>query len=158
MINTFFTPWKSNFEIMASKKVTVEIKSQTYNKPLVESKGPKVKVTNIKEMTDKIQLKGLERDGDYVKLYDIRLKEGANVFFAGRIGTHNCGSAIAASSVVSEWVKGKKFDDLNITNKEIAHHLNLPPARSMRASVTRTMPAGQLGRRRRFTRPSASNQ
>lgn len=47
--DTFFTPWKSNFEITASKKVTVEIKSQTYNKPLVESKGPKVKVSKIKE-------------------------------------------------------------------------------------------------------------
>ena len=48
--DTYFIPWKSNFEINASKKVTVEIKSQTYNKPLVESKGPKVKVTNIKNV------------------------------------------------------------------------------------------------------------
>ena len=47
--DTYFIPWKSEFEVNASKKVTVEIKSQTYNKPLVESKGPKIKVTNIKE-------------------------------------------------------------------------------------------------------------
>jgi hypothetical protein len=47
--DTYFIPWKSDFEVNASKKVTVEIKSQTYNKPLVESKGPKIKVTNIKE-------------------------------------------------------------------------------------------------------------
>ena len=45
--DTYFTPWKSEFEINASKKVTVEIKSQ--HKPLIESKGPKVQVSKIKE-------------------------------------------------------------------------------------------------------------
>ena len=45
--DTYFVPWKSEFEIEASKKVTVEIRSQ--QKPLVESKGPKVQVSNIKE-------------------------------------------------------------------------------------------------------------
>jgi len=88
-----------------------------------------LKVTNIRKNLDKRHLRGLERDGEYIKLYDIRLQEGANVFFAGRIGTHNCGSAIASSSVVSEMVKGKKFDDVNITNKEIAAHLKLPPVK-----------------------------
>ena len=43
--DVFFTPWESTFEVQASKKVTVEIKSQTYAKPLLERKGPKVKVT-----------------------------------------------------------------------------------------------------------------
>ena len=45
--DTYFIPWKSEFEINASKKVTVEIKSQ--NKPLIESTGPKVQVSKIKE-------------------------------------------------------------------------------------------------------------
>jgi hypothetical protein len=45
--DTYFIPWKSEFEINASKKVTVEIKSQ--NKPLIESRGPRVKVSKIKE-------------------------------------------------------------------------------------------------------------
>ena len=45
--DTYFIPWKSEFEINASKKVTVEIKSQ--NKPLIESQGPKVQVSKIKE-------------------------------------------------------------------------------------------------------------
>ena len=45
--DTYFIPWKSEFEINASKKVTVEIKSQ--NKPLIESRGPIVKVSKIKE-------------------------------------------------------------------------------------------------------------
>ena len=45
--DTYFIPWSSEFEIEASKKVTVEVRSQ--QKPLVESKGPKVQVSNIKE-------------------------------------------------------------------------------------------------------------
>ena len=45
--DTYFIPWKSEFEIEASKKVTVEVRSQ--QKPLIESKGPKVQVSNIKE-------------------------------------------------------------------------------------------------------------
>tara|TARA_R110001632_G_scaffold61273_1_gene147974 strand:+ start:866 stop:1465 length:600 start_codon:yes stop_codon:yes gene_type:complete len=45
--DTYFIPWKSEFEINASKKVTVEIKSQ--QKPMLESSGPKVQVSKIKE-------------------------------------------------------------------------------------------------------------
>ena len=45
--DTYFIPWKSEFEIEASKKVTVEVRSQ--QKPLIESKEPKVQVSNIKE-------------------------------------------------------------------------------------------------------------
>ena len=41
--DTFFTPWESDFEVDASKKVTVEVKSQTTKKPIVEAKI-KVKV------------------------------------------------------------------------------------------------------------------
>ena len=45
--DTFFTPWESDFEIDASKKVTVEVKSQTTKKPIVEAKV-KVKVKDEK--------------------------------------------------------------------------------------------------------------
>ena len=45
--------------------------------------------------------------------------------------TFGCGSAIASSSVASEWVKGKNIDTGSavITNKDIAAHLNLPPVK-----------------------------
>ena len=36
--DTFFTPWESDFEVETSKKVTVEVKSQTSKKPIVEAK------------------------------------------------------------------------------------------------------------------------
>jgi nitrogen fixation NifU-like protein len=41
-----------------------------------------------------------------------------------------CGSAIASSSLVSEWVKGKNVDEASeIKNTEIAQHLSLPPVK-----------------------------
>ena len=44
--DTFFTPWESDFEVETSKKVTVEVKSQTTKKPIVEAKVT-VKENNI---------------------------------------------------------------------------------------------------------------
>ena len=44
--DTFFTPWESDFEVETSKKVTVEVKSQTFKKPIVEAK---VTVTNSEQ-------------------------------------------------------------------------------------------------------------
>jgi nitrogen fixation NifU-like protein len=44
--------------------------------------------------------------------------------------TFGCGSAIASSSLVTEWVKGKTVDEATlITNKEIAKELSLPPVK-----------------------------
>ena len=44
--DTFFTPWESEFEVETSKKVTVEVKSQTFKKPIVEAK---VKITHSEQ-------------------------------------------------------------------------------------------------------------
>ena len=44
--------------------------------------------------------------------------------------TFGCGSAIASSSLITEWVKGKKIDQASeIKNTEIANHLALPPVK-----------------------------
>ncbi len=44
--------------------------------------------------------------------------------------TFGCGSAIASSSVATEWVKGLSVDEaVKIKNTEIANHLNLPPVK-----------------------------
>ncbi len=44
--DTFFTPWESDFEVETSKKITVEVKSQTSKKPIIEAK---VKITNSEQ-------------------------------------------------------------------------------------------------------------
>ncbi|VTX69616.1 Iron-sulfur cluster assembly scaffold protein IscU [Neisseria subflava] len=47
-----------------------------------------------------------------------------------RFKTYGCGSAIASSSLITEWVKGKSLDDaLAIKNSEIAEELELPPVK-----------------------------
>ncbi|MDR1368192.1 MAG: Fe-S cluster assembly scaffold IscU [Candidatus Accumulibacter sp.] len=66
--------------------------------------------------------------GDVMKL-QIRVgKDG--VIEDARFKTYGCGSAIASSSLVTEWVKGKTLDQaLEIRNTQIAEELALPPVK-----------------------------
>ncbi|MBV8046394.1 MAG: Fe-S cluster assembly scaffold IscU [Paludibacterium sp.] len=66
--------------------------------------------------------------GDVMKL---QIKVGENgVIEDARFKTYGCGSAIASSSLVTEWVKGKTLDEaLSIKNTEIAEELELPPVK-----------------------------
>ena len=66
--------------------------------------------------------------GDVMKL---QIKVGADGRIEdARFKTYGCGSAIASSSLVTEWVKGKTVDEATtITNKEIAKELALPPVK-----------------------------
>ncbi|MFK0375320.1 Fe-S cluster assembly scaffold IscU [Pandoraea aquatica] len=66
--------------------------------------------------------------GDVMKL-QIRVNE-AGVIEDAKFKTYGCGSAIASSSLVTEWVKGKTLDQaLDIKNTEIAQELALPPVK-----------------------------
>jgi nitrogen fixation NifU-like protein len=54
----------------------------------------------------------------------------AGVIEDARFKTFGCGSAIASSSLVTEWVKGKHVDEaVTIKNTDIAHELALPPVK-----------------------------
>lgn len=66
--------------------------------------------------------------GDVMKL---QIKVGADgVIEDARFKTYGCGSAIASSSLVTEWVKGKTVDQaLDIKNTQIAEELALPPVK-----------------------------
>ena len=65
--------------------------------------------------------------GDVMKL-QIKVKDG--VITDARFKTYGCGSAIASSSLVTEWVKGKTLDQARtITNSSIAEELALPPVK-----------------------------
>ena len=66
--------------------------------------------------------------GDVMKLQIKVNKEG--VIEDARFKTYGCGSAIASSSLVTEWVKGKSLDEaLTIKNTQIAEELALPPVK-----------------------------
>jgi nitrogen fixation NifU-like protein len=66
--------------------------------------------------------------GDVLKL-QIKVNE-EGVIEETAFKTFGCGSAIASSSVASEWLKGKKLDEaLEIRNTDIADHLALPPVK-----------------------------
>ncbi len=65
--------------------------------------------------------------GDVMKL-QIRVEDG--VIVDARFKTYGCGSAIASSSLVTEWVKGMNVEDaMSIQNAQIAEELSLPPVK-----------------------------
>lgn len=73
-------------------------------------------------------LVGAPACGDLLKLQILVDENG--VITDAKFKAFGCGSAIASSSVVSEWVKGKNLDEaLAIKNTEIAQHLSLPPVK-----------------------------
>ena len=66
--------------------------------------------------------------GDVMQLQIKVSQEG--VIEEAKFKTYGCGSAIASSSLVTEWVKGKRLDEaLSIKNEDIANELALPPVK-----------------------------
>jgi nitrogen fixation NifU-like protein len=65
--------------------------------------------------------------GDVMKL-QIKVQDG--IITDAKFKTYGCGSAIASSSLVTEWVKGKSLDEAgSIKNSQIAEELALPPVK-----------------------------
>lgn len=72
-------------------------------------------------------LVGAPACGDVMKL-QIKVKEGK--IEDAKFKTFGCGSAIASSSLATEWIKGQSLEDAEkITNKEISQELSLPPVK-----------------------------
>ncbi|MEC4678194.1 MAG: Fe-S cluster assembly scaffold IscU [Nitrospirota bacterium] len=70
---------------------------------------------------------GAPECGDVMKL---QLKISGGVIEDARFKTFGCGSAIASSSLATEWVKGKTIDEaFQIKNTEIVNELDLPPVK-----------------------------
>lgn len=66
--------------------------------------------------------------GDVMRL-QIKVNE-EGIIEDAKFKTYGCGSAIASSSLITEWVKGKSLDDaLAIKNSDIAEELELPPVK-----------------------------
>ena len=67
--------------------------------------------------------------GDVMKL-QIKVNPSTGVIEDARFKTYGCGSAIASSSLVTEWVKGKTLDEASaLKNSQIAEELALPPVK-----------------------------
>ena len=67
--------------------------------------------------------------GDVMKL-QIKVNPATGLIEDAKFKTYGCGSAIASSSLVTEWVKGKSLDQaLEIKNTQIAEELALPPVK-----------------------------
>ena len=67
--------------------------------------------------------------GDVMKL-QIKVNPATGKIEDAKFKTYGCGSAIASSSLVTEWVKGKTLDEaLTIKNTQIAEELALPPVK-----------------------------
>ena len=67
--------------------------------------------------------------GDVMKL-QIKVDNDTGIITDARFKTYGCGSAIASSSLITEWVKGKTLDQAgSIKNSDIAEELALPPVK-----------------------------
>ena len=81
--------------------------------------------------------------GDVMKL-QIKVGPDGRIEDA-RFKTYGCGSAIASSSLVTEWVKGKTLDQATtIKNTQIAQELSLPPVIRRADDITADLPANRL--------------
>ena len=73
-------------------------------------------------------LVGAPACGDVMRL-QIKVSDNGRIEDA-KFKTYGCGSAIASSSLVTEWIKGRTIDEaLEIKNTDIAEHLSLPPVK-----------------------------
>jgi nitrogen fixation NifU-like protein len=73
-------------------------------------------------------LVGAPACGDVMKL-QIKVND-TGIITDAKFKTFGCGSAIASSSLIAEWVKGKNIDQAQtITNQQIAEELSLPPVK-----------------------------
>jgi nitrogen fixation NifU-like protein len=74
-------------------------------------------------------LVGAPECGDVMRL-QIEVDEATGIIKDAKFKTFGCGSAIASSSVATEWLKGKSVDEaINIDNMQIVEELNLPPVK-----------------------------
>ena len=99
------------------------------NKVIDHYENPRnVGTLDSKDDTVGTGLVGAPACGDVMKL-QIKVND-QGIIEDAKFKTFGCGSAIASSSLVTEWIKGKSLDEVGvIKNTEIAQHLSLPPVK-----------------------------
>ena len=107
-----------------------ESKNMAYSEKIMDHyENPRnVGSLNKEDLSVGTGLVGAPACGDVMKL-QIKVNEN-DIIEDAKFKTYGCGSAIASSSLVTEWVKGKSLDDaFKIKNSEIAKELALPPVK-----------------------------
>ena len=102
-----------------------------YSKKVVEHYENPRNVGSFEKGDDSVGtgMVGAPACGDVMKL-QIKVNRETGLIEDARFKTYGCGSAIASSSLVTEWVKGKSLDEaLTIKNTHIAKELALPPVK-----------------------------
>jgi len=102
----------------------------SYSKLVIDHYENPRNVGSLDEKNKKVGtgLVGAPSCGDVMKL-QIQVDDN-DIIKEVKFKTFGCGSAIAASSLASEWVKGKTLNEAKkLKNKDIAEHLSLPPVK-----------------------------
>jgi len=103
-------------------------------------------------------LVGAPECGDVMKL-QMQINPETAVIEDAKFKTFGCGSAIASSSLATEWVKGKTVDEaLKIKNTEIVKELNLPPVKIRCSVLAEDAIKAAIGDWKRKHAPEASGQ
>eukprot|EP00429_Kryptoperidinium_foliaceum_P064944 CAMPEP_0176067016 /NCGR_PEP_ID=MMETSP0120_2-20121206/33447_1 /TAXON_ID=160619 /ORGANISM="Kryptoperidinium foliaceum, Strain CCMP 1326" /LENGTH=158 /DNA_ID=CAMNT_0017400627 /DNA_START=63 /DNA_END=539 /DNA_ORIENTATION=- len=115
---------------VATKRFAPAIGARMYHDNIVEHYENPRNVGSLDKKDNNVGtgLVGAPACGDVMKL-QIQVDDNGNII-ESKFKTFGCGSAIASSSVATEWVKGKSVDEvLSIKNADIAAHLKLPPVK-----------------------------
>ncbi|KAL7499159.1 hypothetical protein ACHAWT_008864 [Skeletonema menzelii] len=116
--------------VTTAERLTQQPQRRNYHENIVEHYENPRNVGSLDKNSDDVGtgLVGAPACGDVMKL-QIKVDENGNIQ-ESKFKTFGCGSAIASSSVATEWVKGKHVDEvLAIKNTDIAAHLKLPPVK-----------------------------
>jgi iron-sulfur cluster assembly enzyme ISCU, mitochondrial len=115
---------------MAMRPAAVQSQTRLYHENVIDHYENPRNVGSLDKNAEDVGtgLVGAPACGDVMKL-QIRVDANGTII-ESKFKTFGCGSAIASSSVATEWLKGKTVDEcLNIKNTDIASHLKLPPVK-----------------------------
>ena len=111
-----------------TRSIKILNRNRLYHKKVIDHyENPRnVGSFNPKDKNIGTGLVGAPACGDVMKL-QIKVDDSGKIIDT-KFKTFGCGSAIASSSYVTEYIKGKNISEvIHITNSDIAKHLNLPP-------------------------------
>lgn len=117
--------------LLRQRVVAVHVQQRNYDDKVIDHYENPRNVGSFAKEVDNVGtgLVGAPACGDVMKL-QIQVNPETRVVEDTKFKTFGCGSAIASSSLATEWIKGKTVEEcLAIKNTDIAKHLSLPPVK-----------------------------